>query len=70
MASPYNHPIRSQLMQNPAGSARPGPKQRAAEPSLNVKPAFPDAGAGGRTQPYPRMTGARKVKIYPKSEGL
>lgn len=38
-------------------------------PSMKEKPAFPSAGAPGKTQ-KDRSGGTPKCKVYPKSEGL
>lgn len=42
---------------------------KGSVPSMKEKPAFPSAGAPGKTQKN-RSGGVYKCKVYPKSEGL
>ena len=38
--------------------------------SIAEKPAFPSAKLGGKPQPGRSTMGAKKVKVYPKCQGL
>ncbi len=66
MASRY-HTTNKQL--KVSGSKGGSNGRSGKDPSMKEKPAFPTAGAPGKTQKN-RSGGTYKCKIYPHSEGL